>query len=178
MQESLNEFIRNPFVTGLLIGLVVALFVWIRGYMVQRSKKAEATERIEALRSEISKLQNHLHMQMEIGAKGNEAIRQDVDELKRQNDNLKGVVAALKSKPGRSELRTLHLYEKAIRLMNARAPGFGPVWESVMVDAEAEIKKEESGLLSWIRKPFLPSLSSQTRSTDTAIRRSDDSSAE
>ncbi len=155
MKETFLNFISQPIVIGLLMGLVVALLVWVRGTMKRAALSVQASEKQRTLRTEIDTLQKHLHTQMQISAKGNEATLSEVEELKRQNDNLKGVLAALKSKPGRAELRTLHLYEKAIRLMNSRAPGFAPVWESVMADAEAEIKKEESGLLSWIRKPFL-----------------------
>lgn len=175
MQTTFLEFISQPFVIGLLIGLAIALFIWISGLMKMRGKIAESNEKIQALRGEISKLQTHLHTQMEISAKGNEGIREELEELKRQNDNLKSVVAALKGKPGRAELRTLHLYEKAIRLMNSRAPGFGPVWESVMVDAESEIKKEESGLLSWIRKPFI--LNKAQEIEDTRDSKPDNSTA-
>lgn len=39
--------------------------------------------------------------------------------------------------------------------MNSRAPGFGSAWESALQDAEAEVQKEESGILGWIKKPFL-----------------------
>ncbi len=154
MKENILTFLSQPLVIGLLIGLCIAIIIWIRGIVKANSLDAEHAEKVRGLRAETSILQKHLHTQMQISAKGNEATLAEVEELKKQNDNLRGIVGALKTKPGRAELRTLHLYEKAIRLMNSRAPGFAPVWESVMVDAEEQIKKEESGLLSWIRKPF------------------------
>jgi len=157
MKETFLNFISQPMVIGLLIGLAVAILVWIRSLMKSSSQSAQAAEKLRTLRFEIETLQKHLHTQMQINAKGNEATLTEVEELKKQNNNLKEVLSALKSKPGRAEIRTLHLYEKAIRLMNSRAPGFGSVWESVMVDAEAEIKKEEAGILSWIRRPFIRS---------------------
>lgn len=154
MKESILNFLAQPLVIGLLIGLLFAILIWIR-CLLKAAKEATANdEKRRLLRAEISTLQKHLHTQMQISAKGNEATLAELEELKKQNGNLREVVAELKTKPGRVEIRTLHLYEKAIRLMNARAPGFGPVWESVMVDAEAEVKQEESGILSWIRKPF------------------------
>ena len=92
---------------------------------------------------------------MEITAKGNESLKEDLVVLQQTNQNLSQTIGALKQKPGRVEIRTLHLYEKAIRLMNSRAPGFSSAWESAINEAEADIKKEESGIIGWIRKPFM-----------------------
>ena len=50
--------------------------------------------------------------------------------------------------------------------MNTRAPGFGSAWESALKDAEAEVKKEESGIIGWIKKPFLPNKSTSVEAID------------
>jgi len=155
MKDALINLFSQPIVIGLSLGLTVALIVFIRGTYKRIALKSQADAKQRELRAEIENLRKHLHTQMEITSKGNEAVQQEVIELKKINNNLSLTIGALKQKPGRSEIRTLHLYEKAIRIMNSRAPGFGPVWESAIVDAEAELKKEESGILGWIRKPFL-----------------------
>jgi hypothetical protein len=50
--------------------------------------------------------------------------------------------------------------------MNTRAPGFGSAWESALKDAEAEVKKEESGIIGWIKKPFLPKKLTSVEATE------------
>ncbi|MFW6218195.1 MAG: hypothetical protein ACOC4K_04285, partial [Verrucomicrobiota bacterium] len=142
-------------VLGLCVCLVVALILWLRGILATRAAKAEGLRKANELNGEVANLRHHLQTQMEINHKGNESLQKDIEELKATNNHLSQTIGALKQKPGRAEIRTLHLYEKALRIMNSRAPGFGPVWESALQDAEAEVQKEESGLLGWIRKPFL-----------------------
>jgi len=155
MEDTLRNLLTHPITIGLLVGLAVAVAVWVRGAMKVSSARSEGLGKIRALEAEIRKLQQHLHTQMEITAKGNEGVRDEITELKRQNLNLSSTIGALKSKPGRAELRTLHIYEKAIRLMHSRAPGFGSAWDSALEEAERETVKEESGILGWIRKPYL-----------------------
>ncbi|WP_269526584.1 hypothetical protein [Coraliomargarita parva] len=154
MAETLQNFFTQAWVIGLLGGLAVAFFIWTRGLVQLRTLKIKASAEALKLQSEIENLRRHILTQTEINSKGNESLQGEIDQLKAQLANLGETVAAYKQKPGRAELRTLHLYEKAVRIMHARAPGFGSAWESALQDAEMEIKKEESGLLGWIRKPF------------------------
>jgi hypothetical protein len=155
MEESLENLFTQPLVIGICIGLVIALLVWIRAWFKALAQKSDAAARRDKANAEIASLQKHLHTQMEINTKGNESLKQDLEALTATNQNLKDTISALKDKPGRAEIRSLHLYEKSIRIMNSRAPGFGPAWESALQDAEAEIKQEESGIIGWIKKPFL-----------------------
>jgi len=155
MADALKQFFSQPIVIGLSIGLVVTLIVWIRSLLKSQAIKTAASREAFKLKGEIENLRRHIQTQMEINAKGNEALWRELKELKEINGNLSQTIGVLKQKPGRAEIRTLHLYHKAIRIMNSRAPGFGPVWETALQDAEMEVKKEESGLLGWIRKPFL-----------------------
>ena len=155
MEEALRNLFTQPIVTGICIGLVIALLVWIRAWFKALAQKSDAAARMDKANAEITSLQKHLHTQMEINTKGSEAIKQELADQQATNQNLKDTIGALKDKPGRAEIRSLHLYEKAIRIMNSRAPGFGAAWESALQDAEAEVKKEESGIIGWIKKPFL-----------------------
>ncbi len=155
MEETLINIFTHPLVSGLCVGLVVALYVWLRAIGKAREARLMATTRADELRTQIENLKTHLHTQMEITAKGNESLKDQMVALQKTNQNLSQAIGALKQKPGRVEIRTLHLYEKAIRIMNARAPGFSSAWENAINEAEAEIKQEESGIIGWIRKPFM-----------------------
>jgi gas vesicle protein len=156
MQEALQNLFTQPIVIGICIGLIIALLVWIRGGLKARELKLDAAARMDKANAEIASLQKHLHTQMEINTKGTESLKQELETLKATNQNLKDTISALKDKPGRAEIRTLHTYTKALSIMNTRAPGFGSAWETALKDAEAEVKQEESGIIGWIKKPFLP----------------------
>jgi hypothetical protein len=145
------ELLTHPFAIGLYAGLAVAAAVWIQGLLKRRSIARDS-----------QLLRQHLHTQMEINAKGNESTRKELEDLRQRNENLKITVATLKGKPGRAELRTLHLYDKAVHLMYEKAPGFASSWESILREAESELEKSETGILPLIRKAFRPSLTQGT----------------
>lgn len=149
------DFFSEPFVIGLTIGLIVALIVRLRALARAREARIDAQGKLDQLKDQVATLKTHLQTQMEITAKGSESLKDEITAQQKTNQNLNETIAALKQKPGRAEIRTLHLYEKAIRIMNARAPGFGSPWESAVQEAEAEIQKEESGVIGWMRRPFM-----------------------
>ncbi|MGJ8639957.1 MAG: hypothetical protein ACSHYA_11245 [Opitutaceae bacterium] len=167
MKEALIDLFSQPLVIGLFIGLAVALLISIKSFLRARNLKLEAAAKEDRYKAEIEGLQKHLHTQMEITAKGNDALKAELQDAKDTNNNLSQALGALKQKPGRAEIRSLHLYEKSIRIMNTRAPGFGSAWESALQEAEAEIKKEESGLMGWIKKPFLMNKASSADTSET-----------
>jgi len=141
------EWLTHPFVLGLGLGLILAVVLWIQGIWKRRS-----------LVKDIANLREHLHTQMEISAKGNESSKSELEALKKQAENLRITVATLKAKPGRAELRTLHIYDKAIHLMFEKAPGFAPAWEGILKEAEQDMQQTEKGFFPLIRKVFRPSL--------------------
>ncbi len=159
MMDAINnviiEFLKTPFAWGLIIGLGVALFVWIKGTINSRTIKAE-----------VKKLRDHLHTKMEIDAEGHKTREDELGKLKKQNENLRITVKTLQQKPGRAELRLLHVYDKAIHSMLAKAPGFAATWEMVLQEAEDEIQQTDSGVSAFVRKVFVtqkaPGVESQT----------------
>ena len=143
----MDFIIGHPFVLGLCCGLIAALAAIIEGRLRSR-----------VIRKELELLKKHLHTQMEINIKGVSVMKEELEDLRKQNENLRITVSSLKDKPGRSEVRVLHIYDKAVHLMNERAPGFAPAWESCVKEAESEVIKTETGLLPFIKKVFRPSL--------------------
>lgn len=142
------EYLKHPFALGLLGGLVVAGFVWKSGFSARRRLGRE----LRKLEGELRDLQSHLNVQLKINAQGNETLQRELEELRRHNENLRISVATLQVKPGRAELRHLRVSEGAVRLMREQAPGFAPVWEKAMRQAEADLEAEEGGLRKLIRR--------------------------
>jgi len=139
--------LNNPFIAGLVglsIGLVIALVVMVSAWFKRRSLEKENA----------FSLRHHIVMH----DTGHKTLIAELEVLKKQNENLRITVATLKTKTEKSELRTLYIYDKAIRLMIVRTPGFAPVWESTFAEAEAEMQKIDTGMVAWIRRTILPSL--------------------
>lgn len=156
----MSEFFQQPlntFWVGLAIGLAIAAYLFLNGLLRRRE-----------LRREVRALKNQLHRQMTINDKGNEQVLAEVERLRKDNENLRITAATLKAKPGRAELVTLNVYDRAIRLMHQRAPGFAPAWEGVLSEAQKEIEQADTGLLAMVRKVFRPSLSAGAGSSSEA----------
>ena len=129
---------------GLSIGLVIAFFVKVSAWFKRRSLEKENA----------SLLRNHILMH----DTGHKTLNAELEVLKKQNENLRVTVATLKTKTEKADLRTLHIYDKAIRLMIVRAPGFAPVWESTLTEAEVEMQQVDTGVVAWIKRTIRPSL--------------------
>ncbi len=145
MTDVITFFRNNPFLLGLAIGLLVTLVVWLKGLLSARK-----------LKGELKKLRESLFTKMEIDAKGHKTREEEFEKIRRENENLRVTVKSLQQKPGRHEIRQLHVYDKAIHSMFARAPGFAATWEIVLKEAEEEIQKTETGLSAFVRKVFVP----------------------
>ncbi len=145
MREMYYFFTQHPFFTGFLIGIMVAFVMWVRGLLKLRS-----------LRKEIENLKESLYTKLTIEAKGHMTRENELEELKRQNENLRVTVQSLQQKPGRAEIRQLHVYDKAVHAMLARAPGFAPTWEMVIHEAEDEVRQTETGISAFFRRVFIP----------------------
>jgi len=157
------ELLKSPFVWGLLLGLIVAFFLWKSGFTASRAAKKE----IRRLEAEIKDLQSHLGRQLKINATGNDAVMAELESLRSQNENLRVNNAILLQKPGRAEQRMLQVQEIAIRTMREQAPGFAPAWEKALRQGEAELDAAESGLVKLVRR-FVPGIG-QTPAPQTAI---------
>jgi DNA anti-recombination protein RmuC len=144
----LTEALNHHFTWGLLLGLLVAAFVWKAGFSARRNV-ARDLKRVEG---ELKNLQSHLNTQLKITASGNDSLQAELDSLRKQNETLRVNNAALQQKPGRAEQRLLHIQEIAIRTMREQAPGFAPAWENALRQAETEVYAAESGLTKLVRR--------------------------
>lgn len=151
--EQFLEILKKPFVWGLLLGLAAAIVAWKSGL----STKIRLSRDIRRLENELRELQSHLNTQLKINAHGNKSLQDELEELRRQNENLRVSVASLQSKPGRPEVRQYQITESAVRLMREQAPGFAPAWEKAVRQAESEVEASESGLKRLVRM-VIPSI--------------------
>ena len=145
MNDFVHQIISDHFTWGLGVGLVFVLLTWLAGI----AKRGE-------LRREVRRLREHLHTQMDITSRGNSAMRSELDTLKTQNENLRVAVKEWQQKPGRPEMRMLAVYDRAIRILNQNAPGFSPVWEKAVKEAEEEIVAADTGMSAMLRRAFRP----------------------
>jgi hypothetical protein len=135
------NLLTSPFFRGLLIGLAVWLFFWIRSVL-----------RIRELSKNVSKLREHLHTKLEIDSAENERRKQEIDKLKQERDNLRNMVQVMNQKPGRQELRQTQVYQKAIDIMFEKAPGFAPAWQITLKEAEEEMQNAERGIIPFFKR--------------------------
>lgn len=142
------EYLKHPFTLGLLLGLAVAAVAWKSGFSARR-RLAKDVRRLE---NELRELQGHLNTQLKINAQGNDTLQRELEEHRRQNENLRVSLATLQAKPGKAELRHSQVTESAVRLMREQAPGFAPAWEKAMRQAEADVEASESGLKKLVRR--------------------------
>ena len=143
MEETswIGSILGNPFLRGLLIGLLIALILWVR-----------ALFKIRDLNNNLKKLREHLHTKLEIDSEENERRKLEMDKLKQERDNLRNMVQVLNQKPGRQELRQTQVYQKAIEIMFEKSPGFAPAWQITIKEAEEEIKRAERGIIPFFKR--------------------------
>lgn len=163
--HTLDLLQNEPFLAGLLAGLLVASVIWVRGKLA-----------VSAERTEMARLKDLLHTKLELEARSHKALHEELESLRQQNENLRVTVKNLQHKPERNELRLLHVYDKAIRTLLSRSPGFGPAWQSVLDEAEREMAETEKGLGAFVRRVLSPRTSVQAlpNPVDTQGEPSDD----
>jgi hypothetical protein len=140
---------------GLGIGLLITLATWIKGIFSRSS-----------LRKEIDDMKKNLNIQMQINAKGNDEVKTETERLKKENENLRITVATLSNRPGRTELKTLHVWDKAIRSLIIKSPAFAPAWEMALEEAKREMEEANAGVRPLIRRAFTLFLPPKSESTN------------
>lgn len=146
--DTVLEIIKNQFVWGVALGLLIAFFVWKSGFTANRHLKLE-NKRVQ---KEADELQGHLNTQLKINATGNEALTAELKELKEKNENLRVNLSTLQQKPDKAELKHLHVTEAAVSKMREQAPGFATAWEQAIRSAEEDYSNAESGFSKLVKK--------------------------
>ncbi len=144
-----------------IIYIIAAVAVgWFLSYIKSRFE-------VRAYKKELKEYKEHLNRQMKLTDEGSKNLEEELNTLKKANENLRGTVQTLGQKPGRAEIRLLNIYDAALRKMMLKAPGFSHAWEVSLQEAEREYEENEKGLKSIIKKVFGPSL---TQHIETPVK--------
>ena len=118
------------FVGGLFLGLIGIGFLTLRFLDAKK---------------EIHRLKRHLADKLELESEATNRLRQDLQELKQQNEHLRIKVANLNQLPDRRLQRELEIYARAERWMVSSSPGFPAIWEEAKRSAINGLEQEEQG---------------------------------
>ncbi|MDR0478034.1 MAG: hypothetical protein LBH14_08915 [Desulfobulbaceae bacterium] len=141
MDGLLANLFSSRFVWGLALGLVLWAMTTVRAFFRRRE-----------LRQEIDRLRTHLHTKLEIDAAETERRKAEMEQLKKERDNLRITVQSLNQKPGRKEIRQFYIYQTALDIMFEKAPGFAPAWQVTLKEAEQRFEKSESGVMPMLKR--------------------------
>ncbi len=133
------------FVYGLGAGLIIAALVAF--YFSMKIGRIN-----DEKNKEIQKYKNMLSDRMELEAEGLKKVKDENEELKRINENLRVSLMALRDKPGRKEMQRLQVLQKAADRLTLNSPGFGPVWQAALKESEDEFQKVYSGFIPFIKR--------------------------
>ena len=133
------------FIYGLGAGLLIAALVAF--YFSMKIGKLN-----DEKNKEIQKYKNMLSDRMELEAEGLKKVKDENEELKKVNENLRVSLMALRDKPGRKEMQRLQVLQKAADRLTLNSPGFGPVWQAALKESEEEFQKVYSGFIPFIKR--------------------------
>ena len=126
---------------GLIIACIVAFALSLKIGRINDEKNKE-----------VQKYKNMLADRMELEADGLRKVKEENEELKKQNENLRVSLLALRDKPGRKEMQRLQILQKAADRLTINSPGFGPVWQAALKESEDEFQKVYSGFIPFIKR--------------------------
>lgn len=141
----IDYFQDHPFVFGITLGLALAAVIWLRSVVLALSRNRE-----------IKRLKELLHTKLEVEAHAHRRLSTELEDLRKQNENLRVTVSALQQKPDRAELRQLYVYDIAIRSLLSRFSSFGPAWQAELDQAERQVAESETGLGAFMRRVLSP----------------------
>jgi hypothetical protein len=128
------DFLNDHFYWGLGIGVGLGLIAIVFGIM-----------RLWETKGEVKRLKRHLADKLELEADATSRLRQDLQDLRQQNENLRIKVANLNQLPDKRLQRELEIYARAERFMVSSSPGFPAVWEEAKRSAIGDLEQEENG---------------------------------
>ncbi len=140
-QDLLVYIITSPFFQGLFLGLALAVFIFVKDFIKLRNTKKET-----------QKFKDHLQTKFELETDANATLKQELDRLKSENENLQTTVRSLSQKPDKQDLKQLYAFQRAVDLLLERNSGLIPTWQSTVKEATEEVEKSQTGELPLLSK--------------------------
>jgi len=120
----------QPFNLGLGLGLIfTGLALW----------------RVFRVKMELSRFKRHLSDRIELEAESVRRAKAEVEQIKRENEQLRIRVASFNEMPEWRAHRDLEVYVRAEKRMLVNVPGFAPAWENAKAAAQTELQEEDAG---------------------------------
>ncbi|NCC65722.1 MAG: hypothetical protein EOM15_13820 [Spirochaetia bacterium] len=133
------------FLIGLGIGVVLAI-VLVVVLSVRRHKE------ILESKKETERLKRMLTDRMDLESEGLAKLKEQNEDLKKQNENLRISLNSYSQKPGRKELARLQVYQLAVDRLTINSPGFGAAWQAALKESEDEFQKTYVGVQPFIKR--------------------------
>ena len=133
---------------GLAIGLVVAIIV----YAITAIK---ASGEKKKLFMSNEKYKETLASRMDIESEGLNKLKTQVEELKKENENLRVALNIASSKPDAREVARASILQHAVDKVMASSVGFAGVWTKALEESEAEYQdKVLTGKVPFFKRIF------------------------
>ncbi|XHR29064.1 MAG: hypothetical protein ACFUZC_00580 [Chthoniobacteraceae bacterium] len=124
------HILLQPFALGLELGLLFAgIALW----------------RVIRLKLELARFKTHVSDRIELEAGSLRQLKDDLEGVRRENEQLRLRAAALNGKPEGRLQRELEIYARAEKQMVVNVPGFAGAWENAKAAAQVEVEREEAG---------------------------------
>lgn len=128
----MNEFLVHPATLGagcVLLTVLLALSLY----------------RLLQVKGEYARYRQMLSDKMEIDAGMASKQKNEIEGLRKENENLRVKVQALSAQPGPKLARELEIYARAEKKMIIAAPGFAAPWEQAKQAAHQDVSDEDAG---------------------------------
>lgn len=133
------------FLIGLGIGVVLAIVLVVVMSLKRHKEILVATKETE-------RLKRMLTDRMDLESEGLSKLKEQNEELRKQNENLRISLNTYSQKPGRKEVARLHVYQLAVDRLTINSPGFGAAWQAALKESEDEFEKTFYGVQPFIRR--------------------------
>lgn len=142
MQDIPFSIYSISFAIGFGIGLLGVIYLLF-------SKAAQKRNLTKEIKRQKQMLQDRLEVELQSTA----AMKDKIKELEEVNNNLTQSMQSLSQKANRAEIQQLAIYQKAIDILSAQSPGFGPAWQNALDKSREEVMQYHKGV-----KPFIRSI--------------------
>lgn len=126
----MKDFLLQPFALGFYTGCILLLLALYHLFQLKR---------------EHARYRRMLSDKMEIDAGMASKQKNEIDGLKKENENLRVKVQALSVQPEHKLARELEIYARAEKRMMIAAPGFAGPWEQAKQAAHQDVSEEDTG---------------------------------